>query len=194
MKDNKTAYAILGLLSHEPMTGYDIKKRIESTIGFFWNAGFGQIYPALSMLEGREYVEKATEVEEKRPKRIVYSITGKGLDELKRWLGEPVEREDVKYEILLKLFFGKLSPVEKNLAVIEEFRSRNAVSLKTLQGFKQNLRQAMGDSEDHLYYYLTVLFGEKMHNAYLEWASEATALLQGQSQESVNLKNMENQQ
>lgn len=176
MKDNKTAYAILGLLSHEPMTGYDMKKRIEVSLCYFWNAGFGQIYPALTLLESRGCVEKKTEVVEKRPKRIVYSITDKGLGELKRWLAEPVEREDVKYEILLKLFFGKLSPVERNIAVIDEFRARNAKSLRELQGFEHQLK-SLPDDGDHLYYYLTALFGEKVHKAYLEWAVEAESLL-----------------
>jgi DNA-binding PadR family transcriptional regulator len=177
MKENKTAYAILGMLSHESMTGYDLKKRIESSLGYFWNAGFGQIYPALSLLEGQGYVSKQTQVEDKRPKRIVYSITELGMGELKQWLEAPVAREDVKYEILLKLFFGKLSPPDKNIAIIEEFQCRNAKALTELQGFQRELEQVMGQSEDHLYYYLTVLFGEKVFKAYLEWAEEAKALL-----------------
>jgi DNA-binding PadR family transcriptional regulator len=177
MKENKTAYAILGMLSHEAMTGYDLKKRIESSLSFFWNAGFGQIYPALTLLESQGYVTKATEVAEKRPKRIIYSITSQGLDELKSWLAAAVEKEDVKYEILLKLFFGRLSTVEKNIGIIDEFNSRNSQSLAVLQGFKANLEQVMNESEDHLYFYLTVLFGEKIFNAYLEWSSEAVEIL-----------------
>lgn len=177
MKENKTAYAILGLLSHEDMTGYDLKKRIENSLGFFWSAGFGQIYPALAALEGHGFVAKRTEVAERRPKRIVYSITGDGLAALSRWLGEPVEKEDVKFEILLKLFFGKLSPAGKNAAIIEEFQTRNAKNLSTMRIFKAELEKVMPGSEDHLYYYLAVLFGEKMYAAYLEWAQEALDLL-----------------
>ena len=41
----------------------------------------------------------------------------------------------------------------------------------------------MGDSPDHLYYYLTVLFGEKVYSAYLEWADEATDLLKANDKE-----------
>lgn len=184
MKENKTAYAILGLLSHEDMTGYDLKKRIENTLGFFWSAGYGQIYPALGLLEGRGFVAKRTEMEERRPKRIVYSITGEGMGELTRWLSKPVEKEDVKFEILLKLFFGRLSPVGKNIGIIEEFRKRNEKNLGTMKIFEAELKEAMPYSDDHLYYYLAARFGEKMYAAYLDWASEALALLKDKEKES----------
>ncbi len=38
-RENKTSYVILGLLSHEDLTGYEIKKRIDSTLNYFWSAG-----------------------------------------------------------------------------------------------------------------------------------------------------------
>ena len=50
-KDRKIDMVILGLLSHEDLTGYDIKKRIDSHISFFWKGSFGSIYPALSGLQ-----------------------------------------------------------------------------------------------------------------------------------------------
>ena len=46
-KERKIDMVILGLLSHEDLTGYDIKKRIDGAISFFWKGSFGNIYPAL---------------------------------------------------------------------------------------------------------------------------------------------------
>lgn len=184
-KDNKTMYAILGMLAHEDMTGYDIKKKIENSLSFFWDAGFGQIYPALNNLENEGYVTKRTEVVEKRPKRIIYSITGEGRTELEKWLAAPVEKEYVKYEILLKLFFGRLLPMGENIRKIEEFRTRSGESLRIMQEFKKNLQGVLGESEDHVYYYLTVLFGEKLYNAYLEWSEEAVAFLRQAGEDST---------
>ncbi len=34
----------VGLLHHELLSGYDIRKRIAASIGLFWDAGYGQIY------------------------------------------------------------------------------------------------------------------------------------------------------
>ena len=65
VKENKTMYVILGLLSHTPMTGYDIKKRIDSTLKYFWGASFGSIYPALGELEKQKFVTRETLSNEK---------------------------------------------------------------------------------------------------------------------------------
>ena len=46
-----------------------------------------------------------------------------------------------------------------------------------MEAFKSNLGRVLGDSPDHLYYYLTVLFGEQIYKAYLAWADEALQLL-----------------
>lgn len=177
-KENKTLYAILGMLSHEDLTGYDIKKRIDNSIRFFWDAGFGQIYPNLKILEKDGLVTKRVEAGENRPDRIIYSITETGREELKNWLAAPVGEQHVRYEILLKLFFGSLLPAEENIKKIDEFRNKNQVLLETMLGFKTCLREALKENGDHLYYLLTVLLGEKIYRAHMEWADEATKLLQ----------------
>jgi len=50
-RTNTTQYAILGLLSHQPQSGYDLKKTIDGSIGFFWNENYGHLYPILRRLE-----------------------------------------------------------------------------------------------------------------------------------------------
>src|ERR1035441_9620557 len=51
MTRNRTAYVLLGLLSIEPnQSGYDLRKAIESSVGYFWGESYGQIYPTLKRL------------------------------------------------------------------------------------------------------------------------------------------------
>ena len=50
MRINKTQYAILGALSIQTMSGYDIKKWLLEVTGSFWAESPGQIYPTLSKL------------------------------------------------------------------------------------------------------------------------------------------------
>jgi hypothetical protein len=38
-------YALLGMLSLGPGSGYDLKKRIEGSLAHFWSESYGQIYP-----------------------------------------------------------------------------------------------------------------------------------------------------
>lgn len=179
-KENKTIYAILGILNHEDMSGYDIKKRIDNTLKFFWDAGFGQIYPGLKTLEQNGWVNSACKASEAGPERIIYSITAQGRTELKHWLSTPVEKEQTKYEILLKLFFGSVVSMEDNVKVIHEFKQRNSEILNLFELYKSQLGQVLNQNNDHIYYYLTVLFGEKIQKAYLEWADEAVGILKGQ--------------
>lgn len=185
-KENTTMFIILGLLHHEELSGYDIKKRIDSMIGYFWNVGYGQIYPTLKSLEGDglinkredELTNKREEGSSKGPEKYTYYITEPGREKLKAWLATPEQKEYTKYEILLKLFFGGLSPADDNIKRINNFKERQEVNLNMMKLFKSNLEGVLDNSEDHMYYYLTVLFGEKIYNAYLEWAEEATHLLE----------------
>ena len=58
MREVKSKYAILGMLSIEPMSGYDIKKEVEKSISNFWTESYGQIYPVLRNLIAQEASHK----------------------------------------------------------------------------------------------------------------------------------------
>lgn len=176
-KENKTTYIILGLLQHENLSGYDIKKKIDLMISHFWEAGYGQIYPTLKQLVESGDIQKADIESYKGPERIIYSITGEGKRKLTEWLLIPEINDSVKYEILLKLFFGNAISLEENINRINKFQSVQEDKLETIVQFKKNLLTVLPEDKDHLYYYLTVLFGEKIYKAYLDWAKEAIELL-----------------
>ena len=178
-KDNTTRYILLGLLKHEPLSGYDMKKHIDRSVSQFWNVGFGQIYPTLSELEEEGLIAKARSETLKGPRRNVYEITSAGRELLKEWLLLPEEREYTRYEILLKLFFGSGLPKEVNLERIEGFRQRHEKDLQMLHLFAESLKQVMDSDPDHLNYYITVRFGQYVYQAYLDWAQEALKLLNG---------------
>ncbi len=176
-QQNTTAYILLGLLSHEPASGYDLKKKIDLMISQFWEVGYGQLYPTLRTLEQQGDITGEETPSQKGPARTVYTITPAGRQKLAAWLALPGEKESVRYEILLKLFFGSLAGTQQNIARIAAFRDRQTQGLALMEAFKSNLGRVLGDSPDHLYYYLTVLFGEQIHKAYLAWADEALELL-----------------
>jgi len=52
-----TAYVILGMVSREPRSGYEIKSLVDNTTRFFWAASYGQIYPELKRLSEAGLVE-----------------------------------------------------------------------------------------------------------------------------------------
>ena len=115
-KENKSRYAVLGMLSLRPMSGYDLKKYIELGTSNFWSESYGQIYPMLKQLAEEGLTSSHVEKREGRPERHVYTLTDKGWDALRHWLTEPVESQLARNELLLKLFFGCDTPPRLEVA------------------------------------------------------------------------------
>ena len=167
----KMDYVLLGLLSHEPMTGYEMKKRLDTTLRFFWGGSYGSIYPTLNQLEKEGKVTKEDTSSNGREK-LSYSITDSGKDALKEWLAKPVEKDELRYETLLKLFFGNENGMAGTMEHIERFEEKCKSELVVLNLFAENLSQYLED-DTHKHYYLTVKFGIKTYESYLEWCREA---------------------
>ncbi len=166
---------ILGFLSHEPMTGYEIKKRIDTTLHYFWSGSYGSIYPTLNELEKGGLVTQETAGEGGR-KKLIYSITDEGRSKLKEWLKNPVVKDELRYETLLKLFFGKEIGKEGTLQHIRNFEDHIRTELPYLEMCVARLAEIQ-DEEDHKYYLLTAKFGVETYKGYLKWCEEAKQIL-----------------
>ncbi len=174
--EKKIDCVILGLLSHEELTGYEIKKRMDTTLKYFWGASYGSIYPALSDLVHRGLAAKREDTENKRNK-LIYAITDEGRKYLREWLALPALKDEIRYETLLKLFFGKEQGEEQALIHIEAFEEKVKKELPCLLKAKQVLKDCLDDDTAHKYYLLTAEFGIKTYQAYLEWCGEAKKFL-----------------
>lgn len=174
--EKKIDYVILGLLSHEDLTGYEIKKRMDTSLKYFWGASYGSIYPALKDLVRRGQADKRDGAENKRSK-IIYSITTEGRSYLKEWLHVPVEKDELRYETLLKLFFGSEGGELQAISHIDAFQKKIERELPYLTSSADILRNQLEADDTHKYYLLTVEFGIKVYRAYLEWCEEAKEML-----------------
>ncbi len=118
-----TAYVILGMVSREARSGYEIKAAVDDSTRFFWAASYGQIYPELKRLSEAGLVEGVDAPRGKR-KRTVYAITDDGEAELIEWLRQPPQTAEMREEGLLKLFFADILPHEEALATLRAMRER----------------------------------------------------------------------
>ena len=174
-RERKIDMVILGLLSHEDLTGYDIKKRIDGAISFFWKGSFGNIYPALKDMEDQELITKK-DVSSSGREKIAYHITRRGKKVLSGWLKDEQAINELRYETLLKLFFGGVQDKKVSLNNIEVFEKQVRDDLELLKEYAKTLKSSL-DDEDHLYFYLTVTFGIDSYEAYLKWCAKAKKLL-----------------
>jgi DNA-binding PadR family transcriptional regulator len=92
------------------LSGYDIRKAIESSVGYFWSESYGQIYPALKRLTTEGLITPSRSNSKPRQRRQEYSLTDAGRASLQAWLAQPFQNDPPRNEFLLKLFFGREAP------------------------------------------------------------------------------------
>ncbi len=126
-------HVILGLLKQEPMTGYDMKKIIQSTPFLYWSGNNNQIYKAVVELMDGGFVTKEVEHQAGAPSKNIYTITGDGLNELRSWLISATEAPAIKKQFLIKLALGdQLSrrELEEMIDSYEELIKVEAITAK----------------------------------------------------------------
>jgi DNA-binding PadR family transcriptional regulator len=175
MKNGKTRYVILGLLTEGPMTGYDIKKIIDIRFSFFWNESYGQLYPMLKAL-AEENLITADKNSEGRGK-VTYAITNEGRKALKEWLHEPVEKEIVRFELLLKMYFSAETSADVMKSHVQAFMDIHLKQLAMLDMFEKELRP-IADQDNHKDVLRVIDFGQKVYRAYTEWGEETIKYLE----------------
>jgi DNA-binding PadR family transcriptional regulator len=162
---------VLGALSIEPMSGYDIKNLLGRTIGHFWNEGYGQIYPTLKQLSGAGLVISHVESRSGKPDRHVYTMTEAGWEELRQWLARPVDSEHPgRSELLLKLFFGQHAPAAANLEHVRRHRQMLATLIVRYEAIEAELDAET--SPDQPYWLITLRHGLAVTRASLAWCDE----------------------
>ncbi|HEX7064088.1 MAG TPA: PadR family transcriptional regulator [Bacillales bacterium] len=178
-KENKSLFALLGILSLGPHSGYEVKKTIESSLIHFWREGYGQIYPNLKTLVDRGWATMQPEKQHGKPDRNVYAISEKGKQALQRWLGKPIEAVPVaKNELLLKLFFGDNISVKDNIAHLQRYKKNEGERLKIYNGIEQILRSETCQDKNKEYALLTLRFGKKVTQSVIEWCDESISVLE----------------
>ena len=185
-KENKSRYAILGMLALEPASGYQIKKLMEQSTSNFWSESYGQIYPILKQLTEEHLTTSHTEKQEGKPERNIYTLTELGKIKLVDWLGESVEEGQERIEILLKLFFGQLVPAEKNIAHLRHFQDIQRRLLDKYQGIEAFLKDCIQEGDTlQIYALFTVRYGIHHCQALLAWCAETLEALQSMVEESA---------
>lgn len=121
----------LGALSLGDATGYEIRKQFEDgPFAYFFDAGFGSIYPALNKLLAENFVTCTSEAHPGRPTKKIYSITAAGEAALRAALAVGPVDHKVRSDFLAILFFGHLIEPAQRAEVYEAYCAfyRNALA------------------------------------------------------------------
>jgi len=171
--------AVLSLLTFRAMSGYDLKKMLDSTIGHIWSTTQSHIYKVLHELESTGLVT-AKEIEQRgRPNRKLYTITSKGEKELQQWWTTPLECDPVREAWLIQIYFAhllkneqithlfeaKLQELEERLATCEE---QKPYSSDTTPPFTDLLDERMHELRQ-----MTIDFGKAYYQFQINWHKKA---------------------
>lgn len=112
---------ILGLLSWKPASGYDLKRIISDSDLFYWSGNNNQIYRSLLELQKEGLVTHQVELQESLPAKKVYSMTEKGLSELRRTLLATPDVPELHKNFLIQLAWTEILSDEEILALLEKY-------------------------------------------------------------------------
>lgn len=119
-----TRHIILGLLVHEPMSGYDIKSLFNGLSWLIDTPSYGSLYPTLHSLLEEELVSVEVEPSEGRPPRKLYSITSSGRQALDTWLEEPTTSEPSIRSFVRQLFMASSLSEDELVSQLTRRRSQ----------------------------------------------------------------------
>lgn len=151
---NILEYIILGILMKHPMTGYEIRKDIEQSVGMFYKASYGSVYPILKKHLLRGYVS-CEEVEGSNRKQKRYTLTPQGQQQFNTWLEEEEVKEDLENSMVRIFFYDRL-PVEEVSKRIKNQKVKLEVFRDKL--LEQERMYAELPNQESFYYKLSTLY------------------------------------
>lgn len=169
-------YFILGLLTQEPMSGYDIKCILK---GLSWLTGSpsgGNLYPVLRALRQEGLVTFEVVPGLDRPPRKVYTITEAGKRDLQVWIDQPAVSDAPLKAFVMRLILASNFSHAGLMAHLQQRRAQVAAHHDALS-------QADGTSQtgDNLGRFLAMDYGLAMATAEQSWLDHTLDELSEQS-------------
>ncbi|MGG4142680.1 PadR family transcriptional regulator [Paenibacillus algorifonticola] len=174
-----TMFAVLGILSLGPHSGYDIKQHMEQSTSYFWNENYGQIYPSLAELLDRNDIEVEIIQQNGKPDKKLYRITEQGRQTLTGWLSQPMEHMVMlkKNELLLRVFFGSNSSPDTIIQHIQDHKRELAESLRVFEDLEAWLRNAEVEDQNYTYWLITINYGKSHFKSLISWCDDSIKML-----------------
>jgi DNA-binding PadR family transcriptional regulator len=172
-----TPHAILIALLEKPSSGYDLARRFDRAIGYFWQATHQQIYRELGRMVEAGWVAVIEDEAAAASRRKVYCVLPVGREEVSRWVRETPLGPDDRNVFLLKLradaAIGPLGLGEELLRLIDENQAR-------LEIYRQIEERDFGAptlTRAQQVQYAILKAGIQSQEMWLEWAGGVRPLL-----------------
>jgi DNA-binding PadR family transcriptional regulator len=169
------AHAILALVACESISGYDLTKAFEGTVGCFWKATHQQIYRELGLLEERGALEAEVVEQQGRPNKKLYRLTEGGKEVLKDWIAGESTPSTIREDLLVKIFAGHLVAPEILLVELERHREMHGQKLLHYQQIEQKFPEQLSLMDQ--FTFLTLRRGLRLEADWIAWCDEAISIV-----------------
>lgn len=167
-------YALLGLLTKRPSTGYELTQQFRETMIHFWSAHHTQIYRELGKMEKENLVSFEIVPQEDLPDKKIYSIKEDGYSQLIEWLAHhTVDPPKMKNEQLMRVSLFHLIPKEEAIQFLEKSKAHHQMVLEHMNQWKEKNAIDKQIEKDRLGEYLTLEYGRRQMKTWIEWCDWA---------------------
>ena len=179
-------HAILVSLCEQSGSGYELARRFDRSIGYFWSASHQQIYRTLRAMEADGRVHVMPVVQHGRPDKKVYTVADAGRAELARWINEPLSGRGSSVtdhrtrDLAVKVRAAAYGDIEALHAQVAVLRAERAELLDTYRGFeKRQFPDPRALRGSALHQYLVLRGGIRAEESAVDWLDEVTTALKG---------------
>ena len=168
----RTEYAVLGLLVHvgRGISGYDLRKLAETSVGYIWQPSKTQLYEVLRRLVTAGCATERGVTQLGRPNKRLFLTTERGWEVLRDWLEADEHEDDPDRSVfVLKLFFGHHADPAAVVRQLTRFRDLYAGRLDTYEAMQARSEPGVSDR----FARLTLRYGIARARASVEWADGA---------------------
>jgi DNA-binding PadR family transcriptional regulator len=173
-------HAILGMLSFQPRSGYDVRRSFLTNLRYYSDSP-GTIYPALRRLEARGWIEPAPAGpagQESRSRRP-FTLTPAGRQELIKWLEQPIAEGDIAQrlsELFLRFtYMGANVPRATTLAFLRDLEAKLLARAAEQRRRYDEVRKVALPTHTGV---LSMLLGVETTEAQARWAREGLETLE----------------
>jgi DNA-binding PadR family transcriptional regulator len=160
---NATQASLLGFLHDGPQTGGDLLQSVSGGLDRFWNITPSHVYRELKTLEERELIAAG----EPGPRdRRPYTITRAGRSAFRQWIHEEPGHEQIRFPLLVTLWFGKHLDRETLGEFLTDHRAEHATRLSSYRKIQRELAGADPNIE------AVVQFGIRYEEAVVRWLDD----------------------
>lgn len=172
------AHAIMTALIEDDLSGYELARDFETSLGFFWQASHQQIYLELRKLSGKDWLNKREVTQRGKPNKIIYGLTSKGRDALAEWVFNTTRSQPAKDELLVKLYnldSSNAAHLSGEITARREEMMRRLFLYETIRRRHYDTPTALPTRRKGVY--LALIAGIHQGEQFLAWCDEALELL-----------------